>query len=210
MIEIEKDFRVPADAGTVYDFLLKLEDVGGCIPGGHVGPAGDDGSHPASIAVRLGPMRFNYRGAVRLEDRDEAARRATLAANVREARGQGSAKARMQMSVEAQDDAARVVTRTELQLTGRAASMGRGVIDDVAARMVRDMAACVTERLSAQPRAGAERPAVRPEGAPAPAPPRGSSAPRPAPQEPIGGLRLIARVVWDRLVRLLSGSKTRR
>lgn len=201
MIEIENDFRVPADAKRVYAFLLKLEEVGGCIPGGQVGPAGDDGAHPAAIAVKLGPMRFNYRGTVRLEDRVEAARTATLVAEVREARGQGSAKARMEMSVEAENDAARVVTRTELQLSGRAASMGRGVIDDVAARMVRDMADCVTRRVSAQPDAGPERPAVRREGA---------AVPPAAQQEPVGGLRLIARVVWDRLMRLFSGSKTRR
>jgi hypothetical protein len=48
----------------VYDFLLQLEEVGGCIPGGKVGPAGDDGGHPAEIVVKLGPMRFNYRGTV--------------------------------------------------------------------------------------------------------------------------------------------------
>jgi carbon monoxide dehydrogenase subunit G len=178
MIQIENDFSVPADPGVVYDYLLQLEQVGQCIPGGRVGPAGEDGAHPAEIAVKLGPMRFNYRGTVRLEDRVESERKATLTANVREARGQGSAKARMEMSVEEEDNGARVRTRTEVQLTGRAASMGRGVIDDVAARMVEDMAECVTKRL------GAEQAAAAPAAA------------------PVGGLRLMARVLWARLKRL--------
>lgn len=187
MIEIENDFSVPADPGAVYDYLLQLEQVGQCIPGGSVGPAGEDGAHPAEIVVKLGPMRFNYRGTVELEDRAEPQRQATLTANVREARGQGSAKARMEMTVEAEDNGARVRTRTEVQLTGRAASMGRGVIDDVAARMVEDMAACVTRRLRSQ-------------GSPAaPAAPAPTEAAAPA---PVGGLRLIARVLWARLTRL--------
>jgi carbon monoxide dehydrogenase subunit G len=187
VIAIEKDFSVPADPGVVYDHLLQLEQVGQCIPGGTVGPAGDDGWHPAEIAVKLGPMRFNYRGTVRLEERIEAERKATLTANVREARGQGSAKARMEMTVEEEDNGAGVRTRTEVQLTGRAASMGRGVIDDVASRMVEDMAECITKRLGAQ-----SAPAGAPEEAPA----------EPAAAAPVGGLRLIARVLWTRLKRL--------
>jgi uncharacterized protein len=125
-------------------------------------------------------MRFNYRGSVRLEERVEPERKATLLASLRESRGQGTASARMEMTVEGEDNGARVVTRTEVELTGRAASMGRGMIDDVATRMVDDMAACVTERLGEQP-AGA-------------APHAAATA-----QEPVGGLRLMLRVLWDKL-----------
>lgn len=180
MIQIANEFKVPAAPASVYDFLLRLEEVGGCIPGGSVGPAGEDGAHPAEIVVKLGPMRFNYRGTVRLEDRVDPERRATLLADVREARGQGSAKARMDMWVDSDGDGARVVTRTEVQLSGRAAAMGRGVIDDIATKMVEDMAACVTERL------GSSR----------------STAVAPEPEhEPIRGLRLIWRVLWSKISR---------
>jgi carbon monoxide dehydrogenase subunit G len=168
---------------------VDLEQVGGCIPGGRVGPAGGDGSHPAEIAVKLGPMRFNYRGTVRLVEMVEGERRATLNADVREARGQGSARARMEMSVKAEDNGSRVVTRTEVELSGRAAHMGRGVIDDVAKQMVEDMAACVTQQLRASESA--------------------TAAPPPAPK-PVGGVRLIARTLWARLARLFSRRNDRR
>jgi uncharacterized protein len=190
VIEIENDFAVPADPGAVYAYLLDLERVGECIPGAKVGPAGDDGTHPAEIVVKLGPMRFNYRGSVRLEERKEAERMATLTASLREARGQGAANARMEMGVRGAGDGTRVRTRTEVQLTGRAASMGRGVIDDVAARMVADMAECVTRRLETS----SSEPA---SAAPGPAP----AAPSPAPAA-VGGLRLLARVLWGRLTKL--------
>ena len=184
MIEIQNEFRVPADAGAVYEYLLQLEQVGACIPGGKVGPAGEDGAHPAEIVLKLGPMRFTYRGTVRLEERAEASRTARMAADLRDARGQGSATARMEMRVEAEDNGARVHTRTEVQLTGRAASMGRGVIDDVAARLVDDMAACVTERVGAR----AEDTAA--------------AAPACAEPAPVSGVRLMARVLLARVKRL--------
>jgi uncharacterized protein len=187
VIEISNEFRVPADPDAVYDYLLELEQVGGCIPGAQVGPEADDGSHPAEIVVKLGPMRFSYRGSVRLEDRMEPERRATLTADLRESRGQGSAKARMEMSVEGEEDGARVATRTEVQLSGRAASMGRGVIDDVAGRMVDDMAACVAQRVGPRP-AGAE------------------PAPVVQQQQPVRGFRLMGRVLWARVSRLFRRS----
>jgi carbon monoxide dehydrogenase subunit G len=200
VIELENEFRVPADPGAVYDFLLQLEQVGQCIPGGRVGYAGDDGAHPAEIVVKLGPMRLTYRGSVRLGGRDQAARKATLTTDVREARGQGSARARMEVKVEEEDNGARVLTRTEVQLTGRAASMGRGVIDDVAARMVDDMAACITERVGAQS-AGSTAAASSPADAPSPV---AASAAPPAPPAPVGGLHLMARVLWARVKRLFT------
>jgi uncharacterized protein len=190
VIEIANEFRVPADPGAVYDYLLQLEQVGECIPGGKVGPAGEDGRHPAEVVVKLGPMRFTFRGTVRLEDREEAQRSATLTADVREARGQGTAKARMEMRVEGEDNGARVLTRTEVQLSGRAASMGRGVIDDVAARMVEDMAACVTQRVGARGPSAAAPEATSSEDA------------APAPAAPVSGVRLMVRVLWARLRRL--------
>jgi carbon monoxide dehydrogenase subunit G len=183
VIEIENEFSVPADPAAVYRFLLDLERVGGCIPGGRVGAPDPNGAHPAEVAVKLGPMRFTYRGTVRLEDRVEPEQRAMLIADVRETRGQGSAKARMEMTVAGENGGSRVATRTELQMTGRAASMGRGLIDDVAARMVADMAACVTERLGAGEAAGA-----------LPV----------APQRPVGGLSLALRALWGRLTKLFS------
>jgi carbon monoxide dehydrogenase subunit G len=192
-VRIENDFNVPAAPPETYGLLIDLERVGPCIPGGEVGRRSEDGSHPATIAVKLGPMRMNYRGTVRIEEQDDAAHRATLVADVREQRGQGSAKARMTMAVAADGGASRVETVTDVTLTGRAAQMGRGVVDDVAARLVEEMAQCVAARFG--PGDG---------GGDAGGPNRAASGPVAAGPEagkPIGGLRLMARVLWARLKR---------
>jgi uncharacterized protein len=185
-MRIEQDFEVPAAPPETYELLVDLERVAPCIPGGEVGPREDDGSHPTSIAVRLGPMRMNYRGKVRIESRDDAARRAVLAADLREQRGQGTAKAKMTMAVAASGTGALVESVTDVRLSGRAGQMGRGVVDDVAARLVAEMAACIAARF-APPGGGA--------GA------GGGAVEPPERAKPISGLRLMARVLWERLKR---------
>jgi uncharacterized protein len=201
-VRIENDFTVPAAPPETYGLLIDLERVGPCIPGGEVGPRSEDGSHPAAIAVKLGPMRINYRGTVRIEEQDDPVHRATLVADVREQRGQGSAKARMTMAVAADGTGARVETVTDVTLTGRAAQMGRGVVDDVAARLVEEMAQCIAARLGPPEAAGAA--AAASGGGAAPAASDGVSRPAanaPEVAKPIGGLRLMARVLLERLKR---------
>jgi carbon monoxide dehydrogenase subunit G len=185
-MRIENDFEVPAAPAETYALLVDLERVATCIPGGEVGARADDGSHPATIAVKLGPMRMTYAGKVRIDERDAAARRAVLAADVREQRGQGTAKATMTMAVGASGSGSRVETATDVRLTGRAAQMGRGVVDDVAARLVAEMAACIAARL-APAEAGANG---------------GDGAPAPESAKPISGLRLMVGVLWERLKRV--------
>jgi uncharacterized protein len=185
-MRIETDFEVPAVPAETYALLVDLERVATCIPGGEVGARQDDGSHPATIAVKLGPMRMTYSGKVRIDERDGAARRAVLAADVREQRGQGTAKATMTMAVAEHGAGSRVETVTDVRLTGRAAQMGRDVVDDVAARLVAAMAGCVAARLPPA-EAGANG---------------GDGAPAPESVKPISGLRLMVRVLWERLKRV--------
>ena len=189
-MEIRRDFEVKAPPGQVFEMLIDLERVGGCIPGGRVGPAEGD-AHPASIAVRLGPMKFDYQGTVKVVEAADPERRAVLSAQVRERRGQGTANALMTMVVAEKDDDAHawVESVTELKLTGRAAQMGRGVVDDVAERLVGEMAECVSARL-APPPAGNGSAAAAPEAE--------------AAARPVRGVRLGLAVLWMRIKRLLA------
>lgn len=217
-MKIENEFIVAAAPDQVFETLLDFQRIGPCIPGASVGRPGEDGTHEAEIAVRLGPMRLTYRGTVRLRDADRDERRASLAADVREVRGQGSAKATMTMSVREENGGSRVASSTEVQLSGRAAQMGAGIVEDVAGRLVADMAANLEHMLDSAPAPpppptggpGSGSPAVA-AGEPVaqPAPPSADrtggqavagpvAAPAP-PAAPIGGFRLLMRALWYRL-----------
>jgi uncharacterized protein len=145
-VRFENEFTLPSPPARAFELLLDVERVAPCFPGGRVGAAGDDGAYPAEVTVKLGAIRLVYRGSVRVAERDDAARRAVLAAKAREARGQGTAEAHVTMEVAgggAGADGSRVRVGTELQITGRVAQMGRGVVEDVARRLVDEMAACL-------------------------------------------------------------------
>src|SRR3954463_16593235 len=79
---------------------------------------------------------MTYRGNVEIVERDDAAHRAVMRARARETRGQGTGDARVDLSL-TQDGATTNGTMVaDVQLAGRAAAMGRGVIQDVSAKIV--------------------------------------------------------------------------
>jgi uncharacterized protein len=182
-VEIVTDFTIPSPPDEAYRFLLEVDRVAPCVPGGELGPRCADGSYPAKVTVRLGPMRLVYAGSLSIAEQDDSERRAVLRAAARESAGQGTVDATMTMRVTPNGSGSRVDVLTELTLTGRAARMGRGLVEDVAARFVTDMASCLEREL-----AGGDR--TEEESVPTVAPP---------PARPVSAVKLLVRVLLDRL-----------
>jgi carbon monoxide dehydrogenase subunit G len=208
----ENSFVVQAPIDDVWTALLDVERVAPCMPGAEVLERVDDDAYKVGIKVKLGPISMLYRGQVEILERDEDARRALMRARAKEARGQGTADAHVRMRLDEQPDGTRATLETEVQLSGRAAAMGQGVIADVSAKLVEEFAANLAEmlepaRVSAAPaEAGAamltvEAPAetaVAPRRSAAPSAP--AAPPRPAPAQrtlPVG--KIAASVIAGRL-----------
>jgi uncharacterized protein len=205
-MEIANDFELGLPPAEAYALLLDLERVAPCMPGATLGEEEGDGARKLTVTVRLGPMKFVYGGTVRIAERDDEAQRAVLVGAARETRGQGTANARIAMTVSAAGDgASRVESVAKIDLTGRAAQTGRGIVEDVSRRMVREMAECLAAKAvpAAAPAADAApaaEPAAAPEGA-APAP--SSSPPAPEPAREIRAGSLFWSLLKERLRRLL-------
>src|SRR3954468_12009996 len=135
-MKFENTFAVDAPIDEVYATLLDVERVAPCVPGAEVLEKTGDDAYQVAIKVRVGPISMTYRGNVEIIERDEAAHRAVMRARARETRGQGTADARVDLSL-TQDGATTNGTMVaDVQLAGRAAAMGRGVIQDVSAKIV--------------------------------------------------------------------------
>jgi carbon monoxide dehydrogenase subunit G len=80
-----------------------------------------------------------------------AARTAVVAVEGREIHGQGSASARIRSTLAAEGDATRVRVETEINVTGRPAQFGRGIMQDVATKMLTDFADCPSRTLDEAP-----------------------------------------------------------
>ena len=226
-MKLEQSFEVDAPVEQVWTALIDLEKVAPCLPGAAITNHDDDGTYHGEFQVKLGPTTASYRGTIRIESADAETHTATLAARGSDKRGQGGASATIVNTLHATDaGGTRVDAATDFTITGRLASFGRGgMIKDISNRLLRDFAACLQQRLAAEPAgaltgdeaaasAGAAA-AAEPEAAPdAPAqaapstPPPAAETPPPPPApapaaKPVNGISLFFSVLLERIKRLI-------
>ncbi|HEX5146414.1 MAG TPA: SRPBCC family protein, partial [Conexibacter sp.] len=230
--EITNDFTISLPPERTFELLVDLERVAPCMPGAELGDELPDGSRAVKVHVKLGPMKFVYDGSVRVAEQDAAAQRAVLVGTAKEARGQGDANATITMQVRPGDGGGSAVsTNAQVDLSGRAAQMGHGVVQAVSKQLMGQMTRTLEQRFAgsaesepaapAAPAAAAEpesasvtplksapkasRPAPTPASPTPTPPPAGASRPGapPAPAAPpVKAGALMVAVVRDWLRRL--------
>src|SRR5689334_25175640 len=99
-MQLENSFQVGAPPDKVFDYLLDVNKVVGCVPGADLTEVVDQSTFKGKVKVKVGPITVAYSGTARISDRDDAQRIATLSAEGRETTGPGSARATAQMRVQ--------------------------------------------------------------------------------------------------------------
>src|SRR6201996_5925882 len=100
-MQLEHSFTVPAGIEDAWAVLLDIERIAPCMPGAAVDSVdGDD--FTGTVKVKLGPIGLTYKGKASFVEKDEAAHRATISAQGRDSRGNGTAAAKVtaQLSVD--------------------------------------------------------------------------------------------------------------
>jgi carbon monoxide dehydrogenase subunit G len=154
-----------------------------------------------NIAVGLGPVSLAFAGVVAFEEIDDINRRARVKAQGSDAKGRGGANATAVFRLEPAGTGSKVLVHTDLSLSGTVAQYGRGVgmIQATAAQIMTQFANNLKAQLALQPPAPVQ-------GANAASTPvSAASTTPPAAAKPISGFSLMARVLWDHIVRLFSG-----
>jgi carbon monoxide dehydrogenase subunit G len=149
-MKLENEFTVPAPVERAWEVLLDMERVAPCLPGAAI-ESSDGDEHVGTMAIKIGPITARYRGTVKIEEADEAARRTVMRAQARDQRGQGTAAATITSTMETVPDGTRVRVVTDMRITGPAAQFGRGVMQDVSAKMMGRFADCLAEEIAAAP-----------------------------------------------------------
>src|SRR4051812_41698510 len=150
-MEFDNEFEVTAPIDEVWKTMLDVERVAPCVPGAKVVEQTSDNAYKVEIKIKLGPVSMTYKGDVEIVEADETAHRAVLAIKAREARGQGTATAKSELQLAEDGGKTRSKIHTEVSLTGRAASMGRGIIGDVSSKMVDTFADNLAAMLTGPP-----------------------------------------------------------
>jgi carbon monoxide dehydrogenase subunit G len=147
-MEFEHSFTVPVPPDKAWDVLLDVEQVAPCMPGASVESVeGDDIS--GRMKVKVGPITQEYRGKAHFVERDAASHTVVLEASGKEARGSGTASATVRSTLQGEDGKTVVNVKTTLNVTGRPAQMGRGILEDVGGRLVTRFADNLASMLSA-------------------------------------------------------------
>ncbi|MEA2341467.1 MAG: uncharacterized protein QOG11_1544 [Solirubrobacteraceae bacterium] len=206
-MEFENTFVVAAPVGDVWDLLMDVERVAPCMPGAQVLEQTGADAYKVAVKVKLGPMSMLYKGDVEIVERDAETHEASMQAKAKESRGQGTASAQIRMALREQDGGTAASIVTEMQMSGKAAAMGQGVIRDVAASLTdtfaKNLAGMVTAGEPVPPSSAAAPPngaEPRPDEAKEPVA-AGTAPPQPATEAeaslPVG--RIAAAVVSGRL-----------
>lgn len=147
-MDFEHSFTIPVPPEVAWDVLLDVERVAPCMPGATVDSV--DGDHiTGHVRVKVGPIVMTYAGKARFVDRDPAARTVTIEASGKESRGTGTASATVHAALHGDNGQTRVTMSTSLNVTGRPAQMGRGVLADVSGKLIERFAANLAELLAA-------------------------------------------------------------
>jgi uncharacterized protein len=151
-MKLEQSFTVTAPVEQVWAALVDVERVAPCLPGAEITGQSPDGGYEGTFSVKLGPATAAYRGSLKMESLDEAARVATMSAKGTDKRGQGGATASIVSTMRQEGDDTHVEVVTDFTITGRLARFGRGgMIEDISKRLMRDFAHCLQSTLAAEP-----------------------------------------------------------
>lgn len=133
-MKLQHQTEVAASPEEVWTFLQDTRGVVQCLPGAElVDELGDD-RYQGVLRVSIGPLKMAYAGEVSVIERNASERRIVLDATGRDKRGSGAVQAHVKLQVSPDGQGARIDVISDLNLTGRVASLGRG-LRDVSNRM---------------------------------------------------------------------------
>jgi uncharacterized protein len=166
-MEMDHSFTVPVSPDRAWDVLLDVERIAPCMPGATVEQF-DGEVVTGRIKVKVGPVSLTYRGTAKFTERNPDAKNIVLEASGKETRGAGTASATVQASLEPESsgEATRVSMHTTMNVTGRPAQFGRGVMVEVGGKLVEQFSQNLRQQIIGDGAASADPPAEQaPAGA---------------------------------------------
>jgi uncharacterized protein len=134
VVELDHSFTTGKPIEESWEAILDLERLVPCVEGGSVLERTGPNEVRAEIKVKMGAMSMTFTGTVEVVEQDPAEHRAVMQVKSREAGGQGHANADVTFAL---SDGGGTI-HTAAQITGKAASMGEGVVVSVLDALIKD------------------------------------------------------------------------
>ncbi len=135
-VVLEHSFSTSRPVDESYAAILDLDRLVPCVEGGSVVERTGPNSVQAQIEVKLGAMAMNFKGTLEVVEQDPEAHRIAMSIRSKEAGGSGYADADVVFTLHEGGG----TINTNARITGKAASMGEGVVSSVLDALVADFA----------------------------------------------------------------------
>ena len=165
-MDLEHSFTVPVDVDTAWAEFQDIGSVARCFPGAQVTDVEGD-TFTGSVKVKLGPIALVYNGSGTFTEKDEANHRFVVDAKGKDKRGNGTAGAHVTATMTEQGTSTHVEVLTDLNITGKPAQFGRGVMEDVSNKLLGQFTACLEQKVGDSSSDTAHAAAVADEPTPA-------------------------------------------
>ena len=156
-IELDHSFTVPVPPDQAWDVLLDVETIAPCMPGATVDEVDGDVVN-GRIKVKVGPVSLTYKGTAKFTERNPETRVVVVEASGKETRGAGTASATVRASLapDASGSGTEVTMHTTMNVTGRPAQFGRGVMVEVGGKLVEQFAANLAKLIAGDTGSGGD------------------------------------------------------
>lgn len=135
-MKIQNEIEVAASPDELFDVLADVERVAPLLPGASLEGQEDDDIYKGTVKVKVGPITTSYRGTLRFRELDYDNYRAVMEASGQEIDGQGNTEATITATVSGSDSKSVLGMETDLEVRGKAAQFGRGVIGNVSQKIL--------------------------------------------------------------------------
>jgi len=156
-MEMDHSFTVPVPPDHAWNVLLDVERIAPCMPGATVEEF-DGEVVTGRIKIKVGPVSLTYRGTAKFTERDPDAQVVVVEAAGKETRGSGTASATVRASLEPESSGAatKVTMHTVMNVTGKPAQFGRGVMVEVGGKLVEKFAENLAQLITGDGAPGAD------------------------------------------------------
>lgn len=146
-MRLEHSFAIPVPVEQAWPILLDIERIAPCMPGAAVNSVTGD-EFTGSVKVKLGPINLTYKGEAKFTEKNHETHTAIIDARGRDSRGNGTAAAVITAALVGDGDSTTVNVATDLNITGKPAQFGRGVMADVGNKLIGQFADCLASKLA--------------------------------------------------------------
>ena len=153
-IEFDHSFTVPVPPEQAWDVLLDVQTIAPCMPGASVDEVDGDVVN-GRMRIKVGPVSLTYRGTAKFTERNPDTRTLALEASGKETRGAGTASADVLATLVPDPAGTLVNIHTSMNVTGRPAQFGRGVMVEVGGKLVDQFAVNLAKLLAGEQAGGA-------------------------------------------------------